>query len=618
MSNEIPSMNSIYDSTYFKRSQNDIMKKSNTMYNAAQNPMKTGIVPNPAYASQFQTLDSNQISGNSSASDIGQFQSLTGEMVTNKDLKHNNMQPFLRGNVTQNTDFNSQSTLLEKYTGADHNIRIKKTEKECMFKPTRDMSNVNGMQNHDAFLKSRIAPPISKRNEFPICPVRVGPGINQGFGSKGTGGFQQFDTRQFELPVDLQKNKAKTNQTSRTFEIPIQGPSKKIDQRGVIGEMFQNKPETTFENTEDNWFRTTGAVIKEKDRNTNITVKPTTRTQGQIEYSGNAAIGGGAKIGAGVGDDYQRSSIIVYDNERQLTETKTVVSNLTTNVKAVIAPLTDVLKNGIKEYLIDASRPYGNMQAQIPEKATTYDPVSHMLKTTIKETTIHDTNKSNLKGAERIQYYSEDKAKTTTKETTPVYDTVRNISAHTYKVTVYNPTAVAKTTNKQTTIKGKSEFGFLGGLLETLFGGYLVSNPEAKNTQKQFINDNDYIGGGEARIKYQTSREAENNAEIDGTREMLNMSMGRTPNAGGGYTNINKDGVNMSVSRNEEMIASARNTGNIGKVYQTMLDPDSCTTTKEHQYLNSNENRLDPKMLSSLTNNPYNLSVNPIGQTCKV
>ena len=61
----------------------------------------------------------------------------------------------------------------------------------------------------------------------------------------------------------------------------------------------------------------------------------------------------------------------------------------------------------MKEYTVESERGVGNPSIQIPEKATTYDPDNHIMKTTVKETTIHDSEMTNLSGnKETIFYYN--------------------------------------------------------------------------------------------------------------------------------------------------------------------------------------------------------------------
>ena len=620
------SMDNMYSSTYYRNVKKDEFLRGTQMYNKAQNPMETGIVPRPAFASMFAQVTDDNLGDN-----------LTGEQRNNEDFKHNNMTPYLRGNVTQNTDIERMSNYTDRMSGNDL-LRMKKQEVPCLFKPEpNNQVCTKGMKNNDEFLKSRIIDSNSRNNEFPIQQIRVGPGLNRGYSSSGVGGFQQFDNQNYARPVDLQNVKPKTDQTSKTFKIPFQGPrTNQVTKRQMQNKIDKNLPERTFEQGKENFFVTGGAITKPTVRsNQNIT--NTNATMTHIDYKGSAKDNN--KI-QDLKNDYGKSNVIVYSNERESYETKTTVSNLTSLVSAVVNPLIDTMKNSIKEFLIDAPRQEGMMNPQIPNAVTIHDP-NDTTRTTIKETLIHDSEKLNLKGEDgtynmiqddartttketlihdsaKLNLKGEDgtynalydKAKTTTKETVAIKDVYRNIGGTIYKTISYSPDLVAKTTTKETTMH-KTE-GFMGGILEGLFGGYLSANPEAKNTNKQFTH-HDYKGGISTYISNQTSHEATDNAEIDGTREKIIIDAAHTPN--GGQSNLSKihnGSINMKSNKSPVESLAYRKTHNPERVYQNTPNSNACGITKETDQLNSYENRLDKSMVSSLKENPFNISINPI------
>ena len=241
-----------------------------------------------------------------------------------------------------------------------------------------------------------------------------------------------------------------------------------------------------------------------------------------------------------------------------------------------------MLKRTPKEYLVDAPRTFGNMHAQIPEKPTTYDPVTHALRTTIKETIIHDTTILNAKGPDGVPVQSEDDARTTNRETLESFETTRNVGAHVYKAFVYDPEEISRRTNRETTSTNINQVGY-------------VSGDVSKHVPMSY--DADY------------------NAEIDGTREMMNIKSGNTPGAGGAYTGLTKDAVDMEIKKLNSDDLAPRETHNITKVYQTTTNAiDQCEVTKTPQgaCLVEQTDRLDPNLMANLRNNPYNLSINPI------
>jgi len=713
-SNDIPSMNNIYSSTYWEKVKADEQKRSNKLYEKAKSPYETGIVAKPSYSDMFARIDMDGGGGSGDMNNNKFVSSLSGETINKGDFSHNNMTPFLRKNVTQNTNVENMSSVFDTKTGNNQFWQNKK-EVPCLFKPEMNSGgNICGMKNNDDFLKSRINNSSRVNNFFPIEKIRVGPGINKGYDAAPTGGFHQMDTADFAKPRTIDDLRSKINQKETYFEIPIQAPPKGTEQRSVITPFAKNRPDTNYEVSPDMWLKTTGAYTKETERPSQ-NVRPTARPEFHVEYKGPANYGENSP-GQGIENDYGKDAIMLYDNERTTTGTRTVVSNVSSLVKAIVAPIMDALKYSMKEYTVEAERAVGNPSIQIPSKATTYDPVNHIMKTTVKETTIHDSEATNLTGNKETYSALNDTAKTTVKETTihdseatnltgnketysalndnakttvkettihdsealnlsgnketysalndtakttvketmihdtnianikgekgvgyvlfdendakktlrqtlPKIDSVRNIGGTTYKVSLYNPDLVAKTTLKETMIKGKSENGFLGGILEGLFGGYLSANVELKNTHKQFLSDTNEYGiasGGAGADFRQMDRTADENAEIDGTREGIMISAGYTPNPGNININSDPSEIEMSTKKPFENSIAARDTGNIGMIYQPSPVFDNCSITKMPDKSNAFSNRLDSDLLEPMNSNDFAIRINPIRKGCKV
>ena len=715
---DIPSMNNIYDSRYFDKVKADEQNRSNKLYEYSKKPYESGIVSKTAGSSMFNRKFYSEIndnngssgsSGNGGLNDNTYTYSLTGEKVPLSSFSHNNMTPFLKKNVTQNTNVDNMS-VLDNLTG-NNSLKKGKQEIECMFKPQMNSGgNICGMKNNDDFFKSRIDLSEVANNFFPIEKIRVGPGINQGFGSESSGGFHQADTLDYAKPRTLDELRSKINQKETYFEIPVKGHIKGPDRRGEIAPMAKRRPDTVFEQTEDMWIKTTGANTKDTLRPAQ-NIRPTTRQESHIEYKGNIAKN---DLNPGIKDDYGKSKIILYNNERETTENKTVVTNVTSIIKAIVSPIMDALKYTNKEYTVEAARGVGNPSIQIPSKATLYDPVNHIMKTTVKETTLHDNEAGNLSGNKETYSALTDTAKTTVKETTlhdneagnlsgnketysaltdtakttvkettihdneagnltgnketysaatdlakttiketlihdtvltnvksneaayfknsddakktlrqtlPTQDTVRNIGGVVYKVTLYDPDIVAKTTTKETTIVGKSEYGFIGGMLEGIFGGYMNKNVDMKNTQKQFTSDvSEYGIAGSINEHRQPDRTADENAEIDGTREAILMAAGHTPNPGNVNIGIDSGDIEMYSKKPVENSFAAREKGNVGMIYQSTPTLDNCGITKMPNKSNAYSNRLDADLLEAVNNNDLmrTQKINPIVNGCRI
>ena len=695
--NDTPSMDNIYNSTYYKKTRDYEQTLANNSFEKSKSPFKTGVVPSPAYSSMFAQPTSQDNLNNLF------MESLTGETIPISSFKHKNMQPFLRKGITQNTSDDNHS-FNQKFGFTDYKTR--KTEVENFFEPTTDTSFIKGMDNNTDFLLDRTNTPIIQNNYNPIKSIRVAPGLNQGYTSTGSGGFHQADSLIYAKPKDKEDLRPLSDQRSSIFQIPIQAPMKSVvDKRGVVEPFAKNKPETTYKQTEDNWFK--GQSYLKKDTNRPVeNLKDTSRIGTHTDYYG-ALKNQQEQINNQ--DDYGRNSVIVYNtNKHELTKIEVPVSNFSSVIKAITSPITDALKISYKEFFLNPAREFGSLAPQQPEKATTYDPVNHIMKTTIKETTlneddvgnltgnketysalyddarttvketmineddvgnltgnketysalyddarttvketmineddvgnlsgnketysalyddarttlketnIHNEYSGNLKGVDGTYMKNNDKTKTTIKETLPKIDSQRNIKNITYKSTyVYDPSIVARTTLKQTTISGNANsYGFIGGIINQIIGGYLNKNVDAKNTQRQYSHV-EYDGALKSTVTFvPMDREADMNAEIDGTREMLLIKSSRTANGSGNYKGIDKEDVNMNVNKQLDLYENISYENIPDKVYQmTPLSIDEEALTKTIDKQNAFKDRLDSSVLSSLIDNKDVIKINPI------
>ena len=695
--NDMPSMDNIYQSQYFNKTMNYEQSLANNSYEKAKYPFKTGVVPSPSYSSMFAQSFDYEDNQNS------YINSISGEKIPYEKFTHKNMQHFLRKGITQNTEIDNPN-FQQKFGYNDYKNR--KTEVESFFQPTSDNSYIRGMNNNTDFIMDRTEVPKAQNNYNPIQSIRVAPGLNQGYTSAGSGGFHQADTNLYVKPKDRDELRPITDQRNSIFEIPIQAPIKSvIDKRGVVEPFSKNKPETTYKQTEDNWFK--GQSYLKKDTNRPVeNLKDTSRIGTHLDYFGGLK---NQDEYQNPNEDYGKNSVIVYNtNKHELSKQEVPVANFSTTLKAFVAPITDALKISLKEFFINPEREFGYLSPQQPDKATTYDPINHIMKTTIKETTIDDDNSGNLTGnketysglyddakittKETFLFESEktnlsgnketysalyddaktttkettinddnlgnlsgnketysalydsqkttiketnihdeysgnikgnygtylknnDKTKTTIKQTTPKIDTTRNIKNVIYKSTyIYDPKIVAKTTLKETTINNPSNsFGFVGGFLNKIIGGYIIKNDNAKNTQRQYshIQYDGFVKSISTFVPM--DREADMNAEIDGTREMLLIKAGHIPNGAGNFTGIDKNDVNLSNRKQLDLYEDEQISRPADKVYQiTPLQISNDAITKTPIKENAFEDRLDSSILSSLIENEDVIKINPI------
>ena len=425
----------------------------------------------------YNPLVDNNPPNNSCNSNKMFFSSLSNTYMDEDEFKHQNMVPFFSGNsVKQNISDNATKGIFDAYQGYN-SYQFPKQTIEPMFTPKKDLGFVNGTPNVSEQVFERFVPSMYRTNEVPIEPIRVGPGLNSGYSSKPTGGFQQFDTQTFALPRTTDEIRPLNNPKITYDGRPTGAPKSLVSNRGLQSNINKNKPDTFYEQTPCMYLKTTGAYIK-AEMPGEYTDKETNR-QESISYEGIAAPSttfneplrpeikestninyvsdGPRNVSLSNYNDpkknnYSVDSYTVKPNERQNTENKSIITNITANVKAIIAPLLDLLKTTRKEDVIGNPNKVGYMTG--PVKSVVYDP-NDIAKTTIKETNIHNTKSGNMNiGITKGPVYDpNDVAKTTIKETN-IHNNrgAKNIATNVSKGPVYNPNDVAKTTLKETNI----------------------------------------------------------------------------------------------------------------------------------------------------------------------
>ena len=491
--NEKPSMDNIYNSTFANETLRQTAQKAKAKYLQSMNPQVTGVI-----SKNYGVLKE----------DTPKIRSLTGEYMTKEEFTHANMTPFFGGSIKQNMDFDTNDNVLLNHNGTDKFYKSKK-EVNSFFEQCQDLTNVNGMGVKSDYYRERLVAPVKQNNVTPIPQVHVGPGINRGFTSEPTGGYQQFDVRDMIMPKNVDELRV-ANKPKTTFEgVTIEGQKSKV--RGDLGQVNKNKPETFYEQTPEMWLKTTGAFTKPMHLPEQI-VKDTNRQDTSLEYIGSAfgqtqqkrakdpsvrttrrpnlekfglANATLTKHGNKEKHDYGKASILVYENERDVTSTRVYQGNLTSLIKSIVAPFTDMIKVTKKEDMIDNPRHFGNMSAQFPEKATIYDP-NDTARTTLKEQLIQDASIGNLRGPSKLTVHDpNDVARTTLKEQLIQDADVGNLRGPS-KLTVHDPNDVARTTLKEQLIHDTAIGNLKGPTKNTICD----TNDVARTTLKeQLIHD---------------------------------------------------------------------------------------------------------------------------------
>ena len=212
------------------------------------------------------------------------FISLSGNTMNEKDIKHNNMQPFFGANVKQGNNHSAQ--VMDRYTG-DGSHYIKKKEIAPMFSPQSNMANIYGTPNQADLIKERINPSHLRTNEKPFEQKRVGPS-SLGLGDDGIQGVGGFNAgmmgRDSVMPRSVDDLRVKTN-PKISFQGQILNPVNRIVERGVQGVVEKNRPDTFYETTPERGYAQ--PVNKGPTSRANQLLKPENRIMTTAEHYGN-------------------------------------------------------------------------------------------------------------------------------------------------------------------------------------------------------------------------------------------------------------------------------------------------------------------------------------------
>lgn len=585
---------------------------------------------------------------------------LSGQQIPLNEFKHNNMEPFFGSSIKQNmNDSSSHQTILENFTGVGgYKSENPKVENVCFADIKNNSgSGVGSKQSSYEEEYQRMQRGKHRQNELPFEQTWVGPGLNDGYESRPSQMGFQPDDRSFVMPKSVDELRTENNPKVSYEGRVVNG--QKGSKLGLQSKISKNKVDTFYENSPDRYFRTTGAYTKNKYRPTTI-LKDTNRKNSRY-YAGNLYKNIGneqsAKLQAtkknilrefGVRNleqknigkpefDYGKENILVYNNERDVTATRTYEGNITSLVKSIIAPVQDIFKPTTKQYTTFSNREFGELQTNMPNKPTLYDP-NDVARTTIKETFIHDTRTGNLAGENKhITYDPDDVMRKTLKETLPDYENVINMQSGVVKQTIYDPSDVAKTTVRETTEDNDHD-----GYIETLEGGkggYQSTIVEAPNTSKQFISDHEYMGSAPSKEqshgyltkeiqmdptskefisdterfgnanssdKRQMSYDDIYNATINDMKETLNVN--RKPTQNNVKIASGSDGIVMESNKDDCERAASRTHNNIEKVRNKPITTSFINLTQEK--FDECDNQIDESILKAFHDNPYTKPLN--------
>ena len=321
--------------------------------------------------------------------------SLTGEPLDKSNFKHNNMVPFFGGRVKGATVSGDQAeSALDNMQGggSQHN---RKVEVAPMFKPTNNMQHSNGAPNTSDFVQSRMNSSLKQSNVNPFESMSVAPGLDKGYNTDGGVGFNSgMEARDKWMPKSVDDLRAGSN-PKVSFDLNgHQGPANSIIKESTNiksqGKVEQYAPDTYYEVGQERWFTTTGTQKAPTARSNEI-VPDTNRKNTSTEYYGPQATHNSASYTKGVykqprrvelkPNDVTNISAIGYNNgpandygvkgykplpnNRSTTTHAENVGGVHGMVRAVIAPVLDVLRPSRKENVIGNIRPTGNAGSSV-------------------------------------------------------------------------------------------------------------------------------------------------------------------------------------------------------------------------------------------------------------
>jgi len=345
-----------------------------------------------------------------------QIYSINGNYLNSDQFKHNNMVPFNGGKIKGYTyDMNIAETVLDNMNGSGSQV-IKKIEQAPLFKPEDNVQWAYGAPNQSDFYQSRVNPGMLNNNVKPFASENVGPGLNQGFTTSGSGGFNSgMESRDSWLPKTVDELRVNTNPKLEYELTNHEGPANAlIKNLGLIGRVEKQTPDTFFINTQDRWLTTTGAekaerlrpieemgVIRRNDVLSDYkgpagnsdrqagqvpsAFEPSKRHQMPAKDIPHSTAAGRGPITDG--ENFLRSHTNYANHRSTIKQPDTLRSGFSGAIGAVIAPLMDILRPSRKEESTNNVRIYGEVKGAVSQSYV-INPLDST-NTTIKETTIY-------------------------------------------------------------------------------------------------------------------------------------------------------------------------------------------------------------------------------------
>ncbi len=628
----------------------------------SRDSLKEGIPARDHFREQYKPVVSRD------PSQSPYYSSLAGVEFGASEFTHNNMTPFFRGSVKQSLDENANKSVLDNYTGVGYLHQTKKEQRPLFSNMRKNMGNVNGLESHTQDFHDRIASvkPKLRNNELPFEQVRVGPGLDDGYTALPSGGFNQEKARDAALPPTVDELRVASNPKVSYEGRMIDGKAI-VTNRGITGVVKHYRPDRFAINEGGKYNGGARADYSKPTVRSDVEVslKHENREDTTVDYYGNAApaemketyhkgiyrdphtqqLADFGVRNAYAGDrwvasdkdvgDYGRSGITILPNERSFTGQRTHVSNVTTAVKAMIAPIQDIFRTTRKENFIGNLRGAGNARGpdgsyirnedvarvtvreeldsvdynrnmRPAEAGGSYviDPVNHVARETGRETLDAVDTTRNFKHAESGASYvnNGDQAKATGRETLDDVDTQLNVvPSHGPKGYVYDPSQIARITTREQTTDNE----YIGAPGQARDGAYLNEKYLDIKTHRQSTSVN-YTGNAKNDTEKPMSYDSMYNAVLNESKEKV--ARGRYPTPVGASQFNNE--VNVETKKIESDYMNSRDTIP-DKVYNEIPGDVQIgiMTVRPKPNIDIAYDRNNPEILAALRSNPYNKSI---------
>lgn len=498
--------------------------------------------PNPSYEKSLNTPT---------------FTDLAGRTVHLNAYSENMVPYFGKSKNIGNMNKDNQESILDNTTGAG-SMHITKSESAPLFRPQEHVQWANGSPNDSDFYQSRVNLSQNMHNVKPFQEMHVAPGLNNGYNTQGSGGFNS-GTEAREKWIDKTVNELRVSTKPKTtFTLDShQGPAQTLVKNlGLEGKVEKYLPDKFYINSPDRYLTTTGSTLAATmpSIQPNPTIHRATTSQSYTGHAGNGGNGGAQSV--------KKHGMYRTDHRQQLggvafTPAGSSVEMSNTTIQ------NDLL---LTNRSVQNTSTFGVMGGIVSALTA---PISDLLRPTRKEDLVGLTRHGNAGS---------------TVSNAPIAETV-----------------VAPTV-KQTTMYSPYEMG-QRAYLPISDGAYQVTEQQVSETQRQSTSTS-YMGPGMSVLPQTVSDQAERNANISANR----MTTGRI--AGGNIQTFSPN-INQSSTTNRSSMLTSY-TGNVGSSL-TSISPSVDfyggirNTTK---YVEPDRNT--PDLLSAFKKNPYTHSLHSV------